>query len=173
MFFAHATKRKYSISELICHLRKLSLNVTLIDCLQHNSVSCDYVCMQLHLSTLVEVVEADCTQDSFDDSVWVAVRRWSTILEISFSLVGHAAWNANRAAAIGNASTKVMNRRCLMFARQSTFVVLSSARVISPNVSIMILWQLLNGSMNGRNAALLTCRIGRDVGVSTSAVPIT
>lgn len=91
------------------------------------------------LPTLVEVVEADCTQDSFNDSVWVAVRRWTTILEISFALVGHATWNANRAATIGNTSTKVMNRRRLMLARQSTFVVLSSAWIISPNVSIVIL----------------------------------
>lgn len=59
-----------------------------------------------------------------------------------------------------------------MVTGQAAFVVLATAWVVGSDVSWMILRELRDGSVDGFDSAISACRLGRDVGVGSSAVPV-
>lgn len=100
--------------------------------------------------TSLKVVQEDGAQNASDNCIWIAVGARATILEVALAFVGHAAWNADGAAAISCTSAKVVNRRSFVLSGQATFVVTSAARIVGSNMSWVVLRQLIDGGLNER-----------------------
>lgn len=95
------------------------------------------------------LVQTDRAQDRIYNSVGIAIRTGPPILKVSTAVVGHSARNSNGGTSIGDSCTEVCDVAGLVQPGQTTLVVLSAVRVISTDVSVVRLGQLLHGSLNG------------------------
>lgn len=76
--------------------------------------------------------------------------------------------NTNRSTTVGNTRAEVSNMASLMTTGETQLIVLS----VDSNVLVVLLGELLNGSINGLHASRLTHRLGGVVGVASSTVPV-
>ena len=83
------------------------------------------------------------------DLVGVAVGRGTTVLHVTLALIGRLSRNANAAGARRYTVAEALHARRLVFARQTTLIVLAALRVVVRNVLKVHLGQLLNGRLDG------------------------
>lgn len=112
---------------------------------------------------------ADGLDHDTGDLVWVAVGRWTTVLEVSVTLVGAFTWNTDRGTTVGDTIGERVDGASLVLAGETEFVI----GTVDGDVLLMTLRELLKSSLDELHATWLTHLLGGDVGVETRAVPVT
>lgn len=112
---------------------------------------------------------ADGLNHDAGDLVWVTVGGWTTVFEVTVTLVGALAWDTDRGTTIGDAVSERVDGAGLVLAGETEFVV----RAVDGDVLLVTLGELLESSFDVLHTALLTHLLGGDVGVETGTVPVT
>ena len=94
------------------------------------------------------VVQYGGSDDSLGHPVGVAVRGWSAVLQVTFALLPHLAGDADAGAAVGHAGRELVDAAGLVEPGESTLVVATILGVISDDVTLVVLAQLLDGFLD-------------------------
>ena len=121
---------------------------------------------------LISFVKNSSSQKQRSNNIGIAIGSWSSVFQISLLLLANTPGNTNAASPVGDASAKIVNGRSLVVTGQAPRVVSPTVWIIRPDMGLVPLAQLLNGSLNSLDASLLPHLPSRVVGVTASPIPI-
>lgn len=101
--------------------------------------------------------------------VRISIGSWSSILEVTVTLVGALSWNTDGATAVGNTVREGVNTASLMSAGKTHGVVLS----VNSNVLLVATLKLLDGGLNMLHTTFLAHLLTGVVAVKTGSIPVT
>jgi hypothetical protein len=101
--------------------------------------------------------------------VGVGIRSWSSILEVTVTLVATFSGNTDGAATVSNTPCEALDVTSLVLASKTLNVVLSVDR----NVLLVAALELLDSGLDVLHTSLLAHLLAGEVAVKTSSVPIT
>jgi len=101
--------------------------------------------------------------------VWASVGSWTTVFEISITLLGARPWNTDGRPTVSNTIGELINGTGLVSSGKTESVVVT----VNSNVLLVTLGELVNSSLDVLHATLISHSISGDVGMETRSVPVT
>lgn len=101
--------------------------------------------------------------------VRIGVGSWSSVLEVTITIVATFSGNTDRATTVGDTRCEGVNATSLVAACKTHGVVLS----VDGNVLLVAALELLDSSLNVLHTTGLAHLLAREVGVKTSSIPVT
>lgn len=86
-----------------------------------------------------------CPDDNLGHRVGVTVGRWSSVLQVAVSVLGHLSWDSDAGSTVSHSGGEVMDAGRFVLPSQTSLVVLAFFRVVRFDVSYVMTGQQLDG----------------------------